>query len=793
MKMEMYFSSGSSINIVTDESWQAAIESSNNSKLNAKVIALAGEKPWRLPDPDLKFNPAAYFRHSFKLDKKIARAFVYASALGLYHLRINEKDVSNDLLRPGWSDFNATVYYNSYEVTDILKSESENLINVILADGYYSGYCGWEKGRGYYGKIPSIKIQLMIDYDDGTNKIIYTNESWTSSEGPIREADILMGEVYDSNYEWLLESWESNSTTANFCPVIIKKDINPKMISYCAETIRNRYELSAQHIKRICDKKFIIDFGQNFAGFVRLKLFDVGRRKIILRFAEMLNSDGSIYTDNLRMARAQDIYYSRGDTQEIWQPTFTYHGFRYVEITGLDEVEYETAVGISIHSLTEQTGYFTSSDEKLNKLFSCILWNQRSNYIDIPTDCPQRDERLGWLGDAVSFFSTSAYNYDVSAFYTKWLRDLFRAQNEDGSLPPFVPFVDLGVGPVYFNSAGWADAGIITPYLFNGHYNDKALLSELYTQMKKFIHSLEANSQNYILPNTGYGDWLYRGDDTSKSLIATAYFAYDCYLMSIMADILEFKSDTEYYDTLFNKIKDIFRRTFINANGYIKDQTQTAAVLCLNFNLLEKEEREKAISFLIQSIIDSDYHVSTGFLGLSFILQVLTSFGRNDIAWKIITNDEFPSWFNFINLGATTLWERWDSYHPKSGFFDPTMNSFNHCSLGCIGEWLFTNLAGIQAVEPGFKKFKVSLFIPDDLMSLKVSFKSIYGVIKVSWNKKENFVFLNVAVPFNTQAIITIPSKEYEVNTKHSKIQQFEKYTILETGSGKYEIRWKSY
>jgi alpha-L-rhamnosidase len=791
LRLEIKLKDGKEISIVSDSSWLASIDLPKEEVIKAEVIAVAGDKPWRLPKLNLNLNPAAYFRKTFITEKRISRAFVYISALGLYNLKVNGKPVSQDLLTPGWSDFNKHVYYIAYEVCDLLKSQSENVINVILADGYYSGYCGWEKGRGYYGKYPALKLQLMIDYEDGKQEVICSDDNWTSSEGPIREADILMGEAYDSNYEYLMHGWESFKSISNFRKVKVRTDIYPKLTSYKAEEVRIKSELKPYAINKIGKQKFIVDFNQNFAGFVRLKLKNPGKRKIELRFAEMLNEDGTLYTENIRMARAQDSYISRGDTVEIWQPMFTYHGFRYVEITGLDEVDYDTVAGISINSLPKQTAYFSSSNEKLNKCFSCILWNQRSNYVDIPTDCPQRDERFGWLGDAVSFFSTAAHNFDVSAFYSKWLENLFDSQKDDGSLPPFAPFVDMGVGPIYFNSAGWADAAIVTPYLFYKFYNDKKLLAKYYEQMKKYIQSIERQTKDYIFPDFGYGDWLYRGNETSKSLIATSYFAYDCHLMNKIASILGYKNDAIYYNDLFKKIKQKFRSTFLDTNGNLLEKTQTAAVLSIHFSLLENGEIEKAKSLLVQNIIDNDYHVTTGFLGLSFLMPVLSSIGRNDIVWKILTNEDFPSWFNMINLGATTLWERWDSYHPERGFFDPTMNSFNHCSLGCVGDWLFKELIGINAIEPGFKKFIIKPFIPERLNFAEASLKTIYGVINSGWAKVGENILLKVTVPFSTQATLVLPSKNYNINFQPINTIKLDSLDYLEVGSGKYEVNFK--
>lgn len=789
LRLEIKYKSGETIVINTDESWTGSIETNEKDLINAEVIALAGDKPWRLPQSDLSFNPAAYFRKSFNTIKRIERAFIYCSALGLYNLQINGKQVSENRLTPGWSDFHIRVNYNAYDVTSILNLSSEHIVNIILTDGYYSGYCGWEKGRGYYGKFPAVKLQLIISYDDGTDEIICTNENWVSSEGPIREADILMGEFYDSNIESKINGWDSyNYDESNFKKVIVIADINPELTSYKAESVKQRFEFKPQSITRLGDQKFIIDFGQNFAGFARLVLRNIGEQKIILRFAEMLNEDGSLYTENIRMARAQDTYISKGDSEEIWEPLFIYHGFRYVEVSGLAKIDGQTILGISINSLPEQTSYFISSNSKLNKLYECILWNQKSNYLDIPTDCPQRDERFGWTGDAVSFFRTAAFNFDVSSFYHNWFENLFDAQRIDGALPPFAPLADMGVGPVYFNSAGWADAGIITPYSFYEFYKDISLLEKYYEQMKIFIKSLEIQSNNLILPDYGYGDWLCIGEATSKSFIATAYFAYDCAVMKKTASLLGHSNDAVYYDELFQKIKQSFRKKFLNANGSLTQLTQTSAVLSIHFDLLDADEVEKVKSFLIKDITEKNYHITTGFLGLSFLMSVLSSLNRNDIAWKVLTNNEFPGWFFMIDNGATTLWERWDSFHPDKGFYDPTMNSFNHCSLGCVGEWIFTGIAGINIIDPEFKKFMIKPFIPDELIYAKSSFKTNYGVIKSEWKKDEENLIIKIQVPFNNTAIIVIPAKAYELSKTHSILRKENNSTYIEVGSGSYEI-----
>ncbi|RJP72142.1 MAG: hypothetical protein C4539_03960 [Ignavibacteriales bacterium] len=792
LRIEILYSNGGTIFILTDKTWQATIKSGNIKFQQVMEVATAGDLPWRLPKAGLEFNPVAYLRKTFTTAQKVTQVFVYCSALGLYNICINSKPVTDSRLTPGWSNFYKKAFYNPYDVTSLLNPDGENIINVILADGYYAGYCGWEKGRGYYGKYPAFKMQLMIIYEDGSEEVIISDESWTSGEGPIREADILMGEFYDSDFDYLIKGWDKfNSANPNFSKVKILNEINPELISYKCEEVKPRQELKPVTINKINEHKFILDFNQNFAGYVKLYLRNVGKRKITLRFAEVLNEDGSLYTDNIRMARAEDTYISKGDEEEIWEPLFTYHGFRYVEVTGLENVLPGTITGISINSLDEQTVAFSCSNEKLNKLFECILWNQRSNYVDIPTDCPQRDERFGWTGDAVSFFRTAAFNFNVSAFYSEWFENVFDEQKTDGALPPFAPLAPMGVGPVYFNSAGWADVGVITPYLLYEFYGDINILKKYYERMKLFIRSLEFMSSNFILPDYGYGDWLFTGEETSKSFIATAYFAYDCSMMSKIAFLLEKNDDANYYNEKFDLIKSAFRKKFLKEDGNLVQLTQTAAVLAIQFNLLNENVKSKAVNFLTNDIIVKDYHTTTGFLGLSFLMPVLSSINRNDIAWKILTNSVYPSWFFMIDNGATTLWERWDSYHPEKGFYDPTMNSFNHCSLGCVGEWLFTDLAGIKILEPGFRKVMISPFIPDDLDFANATFKVSYGVIKSYWKKADGFLHLHITIPFNTSAIIVLQTQEFTSEEKYKILKNVNDFTYLEVGSGNYKIVYK--
>src|SRR5690606_19978437 len=387
-----------------------------------------------------------------------------------------------------------------------------------------------------------------------------------------------------------------------------------------------------------------------------------------------------LYTENLRMARAKDTYISKGEAEEIWEPEFTYHGFRYVEVKGLNEVPTEeTITGIVLHSDLPVTGEFNCSNKNLNRLFKNILWSQRSNFMDIPTDCPQRDERLGWTADAVDFIRTASFNMDTSAFYTKWLQDLNDAQEENGAYTAIAPKPDIGVGPLYSGTAGFADAGIITPYFLYLYYNDVSIFRKHYKNMQRFVEYLQAN--NFKRPEPGYGDWLSFNAETPQELIDSAFSAIDLKLMSEISLLLKKENEAKQYKKLFEVVRTQFNSEFVSADGSILSGTQTAYVLPLYFGLLDDEIQQKAFQFLVEDIQHKDWHVSTGFIGLTYLFPVLTKFGRSDIVYKLLLNESFPSWLNMINNGAVTMWERWDSWSKDKGFFDPLMNSFNHTSL----------------------------------------------------------------------------------------------------------------
>jgi alpha-L-rhamnosidase len=762
--------------------------------ISAGIIANMGDKPWRVPNTDLFLPPPSYFRKEFIGKKKIKNAFVFVSALGIYKLFLNGKIVSEDKLTPGWTDYNKRVYYNTYEVTSLLNESSLNSIGIILSDGWYAGYIGWEKGRGYYGKTPLIFFQINIEYHNGTTDTICSEKTWKVNAGPHLEADLLMGETYDASkiFPGWLESgfidsdWKSADTSDT-----IKIEIN----SYPGIPVRKTLELPVKNVSVPRKGISIFDMGQNFAGAIRLKIDGRKTDKVVLRFGEMLKENGELYTENLRMARATDTYYTEGESDEVWETDFTYHGFRFVEVTGLPDPVPESITGLVLHSDLPVTGSFRCSDERLNKLYQCIMWSQRSNYMDIPTDCPQRDERLGWTADAIDFIRTAAFNMDVAAFYNKWLKDLNDAQETNGAYTAIAPKPDLGVGPLYSGAAGWADAGVITPYILYQYYNDKRLLEKYYDNMIRYMTYLELDSRNFLRPDYGYGDWLSVNADTPKDLIATAFYAHTAMLMSEISLLLDRKNETEKFRNLFKEIKTAFYNKYFK-QGIINFKTQTAFVLTISFGLVEDNKTDEIFSYLIEDIEKRDYHVSTGFIGLAYLFPVLSKYGRSDVIYKILLNDSYPSWLNMINNGATTMWERWDSWSPEKGFFDPLMNSFNHTSLGVIGEWFYNGIGGINMVEPGFKKMVIKPQTGGGLTFAEVTYNSLYGRVEVKWKLNKNNLYTQVTIPVNTFAEIILPRNEKSIllsNPKDLNTTQSESTYSIQIPSGQYSFEIKNY
>jgi alpha-L-rhamnosidase len=756
-------------------------------------IAQFGDQPWGKPSQnELVLPPPPYLRKTFAVNKPVKRAVVYASALGLYELQINGKRVGKDYFTPGWTDYTKRVYYQSYDVTNLL-AKGGNAVGAILADGWYAGYLGFGRKREHYGSEPRFFAQLEIEYTDGGRKTVVTDKSWKAAYGPLFESDFLMGETYDSRKEapgWCTYPFSDSGWET----VAVTDKIEGRLQSYPGVTVQRILEIKPEKLTEPRKGAYVFDMGQNFAGWVRLKVRGKAETKVVLRFAEMLNPDGTVYTTNLRAARCTDTYILRGSGEEIWEPRFTFHGFRYVEVTGCPgKPALDTIAGVVLHSDTPPAGYFECSNPMVNQLWRNIVWSQRGNFLEVPTDCPQRDERLGWTGDAQIFVRTATYNMDVAAFFTKWLVDLEDAQTKEGAFPDVAPHkVAMGSGV-----PAWGDAGVICPWTIYHVYGDKRVLEKHYESMKKWIAYLEKNSKELLRPAYGYGDWVSIGSDTPKDVIATAYFAYSTHLVSKAAAVLGKNDEARKYEELFGRIKDAFNKAYVSDDARVKGETQTCYLLALYFDLLPDDKRQAATQHLVEAIRAKNWHLSTGFVGLSYLLPTLTQTGHLDIAYRLLANDTFPSWGYSIKNGATTIWERWDGWTEEKGFQTPEMNSFNHYAFGSVGRWLFNTVAGIDTDGPGYRQVIVRPR-PGGITSAKASYESINGTIVSDWRLRDGTFTLNVTIPANTTATVYVPAGSAETVTEGGRpatraetvrfLRMDQGNAVFAIGSGRYQF-----
>lgn len=751
---------------------------------------------WIAPE-DQKSSPLPYLRKSFHLKSAPRRAILYATALGLYEIHINGQRVGDHVFAPDWTDYRKRVRYQAYDVTGLLKSGS-NAMGALLANGWFCGHIG-NGGFKYFGKNPAFLAQLEITYTDGDTETVFTDDTWKSHSSPILSSDFMLGEDYDSRRE--IPGWDQPEFDDNAWAMVgIRDESGRKLDSQVMQPVHELCELKPKKITEPKPGRWVYDLGQNMVGVVRLKVSAPAGTKVTLRHAEMLNPDGTIYTNNLRGAPSVDQYICKGKGTEIWQPRFTFHGFRYVEISGLSNRPKRSAVtGIVIGSDSPRTGTFACSDPRVNQLQSNIQWGQRGNYLSVPTDCPQRDERLGWMGDAEVFIRTATYNADVAAFFTKWMVDVDDGQSPAGSFSDVSPDVmKCGGAPA------WGDAGVICPWTIYEIYGDKEILERDLPAMERWIDYLNQHSDHFIRDRergNDYGDWLSIGADTPKDLIGTAFFAYSTHLVAKSCRVLGRVEEADRYEQLFENIKAAFNECYVSADGRIKGNTQCVYAMALKFDLLPAELRPKAAQYLDEDIKTKGGHLSTGFVGVSYLLPVLTGAGDTDTAYQLLLQDTFPSWLFSVKHGATTIWERWDGWTPEKGFQDPEMNSFNHYSLGSCGEYLFGGIGGIRPASPGYKTILIQPAIHDGLTWAKTTYDSINGTIVTYWKVKGQRLELEVSIPANTQATIVIPAKgaaDIKVDGRSAAyadgiqfLRQESGKVLFEAGSGNYHFTSK--
>lgn len=779
--------------------WEMGLLSKDEWKASWIAAPLAGGPYTTIPCP--------YMRKEFACDTKPVKARLYVTALGLYECSINGERIGDDVFAPGWTDYRTRVQYRTYDVTENIQA-GENVLGSLLGDGWYCGHIGWIC-RQFYGDRPCFLAQLEITDEAGEITRICTDSSWRTAFGPLLESDLLMGESYDARHEY--PGWNTPGFICEkeeWWPV---KVYPAPDISYDAQrgpVVRRMCELEPlgdprDASRRWRDSKVIFDFGQNMVGRVRLRVKGPAGTTLTVRYAEMLDEKGGLYTENLRAARATDHFTLRGNGEEVFEPHFTFHGFRYAEVSGIPkgmELTHDSITGIVLYSDTPRSGTFECSEQLVNQLQSNIEWGQRGNFVDIPTDCPQRDERLGWTGDAQVFIRTAASNMHVAHFFTKWLQDLADAQHDDGSIPPVAPSIDVverDGGPA------WADAIVICPWTIYQCYGDRRILETHYETMRQFIDYLSATAKDFIRvhdPNEwqGFGDWLSIDADTPKDLIGTAFFAYSAYLMSRIAKVLDKEKDAKKYAALSSQVKDAFDRKYFDKKGECAAHTQTAYVLALHFSLLPEELRVAAAQHLVDLIKERDMHLSTGFVGAPYLTHVLSDNGYSDIACELLMQKSWPSWLYAVTQGATTIWERWDGWTHDKGFQDPGMNSFNHYAYGSIGDWLYQRIAGIDTdkEQPGFKHIIMRPIFTSPFEWVKRTLETPYGPVTSAWEKKNGTIQWEIEIPPNAHATVFLPIDDVScimesgTDLDAAKCVAYEKgedgMLSLKTGSGKY-------
>ena len=805
--------------------WDNLVLNSDPKTYNAK-----GDNKAVLWMPSSDIN-APIMRKSVNVAKAVKRARLYATARGAYWFYINGQRVGDGYLNPGWTDFRHRIMYNTYDVTQMLR-QGNNALGIELGHGWFCDDFGWAGAMwgDQYGYKPSALAMIKVEYTDGTNETFVTDNTWkVYNGGPLYVNNLYHGVIYDAQRE--VDGWKEpgfNDAAWEKVAILPPPPASTEIQGYVGLEIKNNITLTAKKMTRI-GNRFIYDMGQNFAGVPRLKNMK-GRKgqTITIHFAEMLypetvpenprapltrehyeRNKGQMYMDNYRSAISTDYYTFRGAPEgETFEPPFTQHGYRYVSIDGLDEpLPLEDVEGIVLESVGEQISRYETSNADINQLFNNIVWGQRGNFLAVPTDCPQRDERLGWTGDANVFCRTSTYNMMTGPFFNRWFYTLRDQKSDNGDVGGYYPSLggtkEGAPRSGFERGCGWSDVTITVPWEMYQQYGDLGFVERHYGAMKDYMKFLESQAKDYIYPDAFYwGDWL-APMPTNISMLSTAYFGYDARLMREMAKALGKTDDAVYYDKLYRNISRAFCNYFFDSEGYTIEgnhegtprmDTQTSYLLPLAFLELPEDLQQKAVKHLLEAIKRSNYHLQTGFLGTPLLCNVLSNFGHNDIAYRLYTQTESPSWLFPVKQGATTMWERWNSYTIKEGFGEVSMNSFNHYAYGAIEEWIMSHNLGIQRDEnrPGYKHILMQPKIDDTFSFVKGGFRSVYGDIASAWEIKPSGTEIEFTIPANTTATFTLPVSSMD-NLKLKKGKKGVSSKSFDDGKAVYELKSGTY
>lgn len=708
---------------------------------------------WIVPGfEDTVGSPCPYFRKDFSLHKKIKSAVLFITAHGLYEAHINGARVGDAFLAPGWTSYKHRLAYQAYDVKDLLH-DGDNDLGAVLGNGWYRGFIGYAWNKEVYGHDIALLAQLDITFVDGSTSVFATDASWQSSTGNILSSEIYNGETADERL-----------APANWVGVVEKDYDKSNLIWTENQPIRKHETFNVVHSITTPKGEKVFDFGQNLVGWVVLKVRGNAGDTIRLSHAEVLDKEGNFYTDNLRGAKAQDTYILRGGSEETLEPHFTFHGFRYIRFDKGD-TRPEDVQAVALYSDMPKTGTWACSDTLLNQLQHNIQWGQRGNFLDVPTDCPQRDERLGWTGDAQVFSRTATFNMDVHDFFSKWLKDVSADQLPNGIIPCVIP----NVTDCDFGSAGWADCATIIPWNMYLAYGDTSILRNQYSSMKAWVDHIRSVSTNDLW-NKGdhFGDWLFfrPWDDnsgmsavTDKYYIAQCFYIHSCDLLVHAAQVLGFSADVASYSSLLARIKAAFLREYVTPSGRLVSSTQTAYVLALQFDILPDSLRPRAVDLLVANVHTYGDHLTTGFLGASYLCPVLSRFGHTDLAYTLLQQETYPSWLYPVTKGATTIWERWDGIRTDGSLETPTMNSFNHYAYGAIGDWMYRVISGIDTYEdgPGYRHIRIQPHPGGRLTHAEATYETAYGVVYSGWSLSGRAVTMHVRIPANTRATVFVP------------------------------------
>lgn len=716
------------------------------------------------------------FFRTFAAKGNVKKARIYTTARGVYEAYLNGERIGEDRMTPGWTSYHHRLQYQVYDITEMLREENE--IGIMVGNGWYKGILGFYCQPNQYGDRVGAFAEIHLEYEDGTREVIGTDESWNVRTGEVRYSEIYMGETIDTTAGEAQDREQSGIRTG---AVSVMEFDKSTLTAQENEPVRITERVPAKKLIVTPKGEKLVDFGQNLTGLAEVKVHGQKGQKIVIRHAEVLDKDGNFYPDTLRQAKSEDTYICNGEEQ-VFLPHFTFHGFRYICVEGMDDMRLDQFTACVMHSDMEKSGDFQCSNQKVNQLQSNIAWGQRSNFLDIPTDCPQRDERLGWTGDAQIFSWTASFNRNTALFFRKWMRDVAAESSLEKGVPHVVPDI-LGS----YSSSAWSDVAVIVPWVVYQTYGDKGILEENWKCMHEWVDYIKSQCGANGLWQTGfqYGDWLAldkeesadRTGATDKYMIANAYYLYVTDLVRQTAEVLGFAEEAEKYQKLYDTTLEAFRQEYYTSTGRIVSETQTGAILSLYFNLAREKDRERILQTLKTNIENHKNHLATGFVGTPYLCHTLSENGEHELAATVFMKEDYPSWLYAVNMGATTVWERWNSIMPDGSFDVSGMNSLNHYAYGSIGDWMYRKVAGVSQLKPGYKKFKVQPKFVKGIEEAGVTFESVYGQIESKWSCKDGKICGYVKVPVNTTAEIHLPEKE-EVLTVGSGVYEYEYETV---------------